>query len=552
MKFMDGPTSPKPPLNLSDVVHATTQHSPMPMATVEASTKIVRYCNPAFCLLMGKSAEHLIGLPLNHVLPDKDQCLTLLERVFRTKIAESFTEKDPAKPHPVFWSYTIWPVVAEESLLGLMIQVTETAEVHEKTVNLNEALVLGALRQHELAESAEKLNELLRLEVAERKQAEHAAEELSKKLAATDQAKDEFLAMLAHELRNPLTPIKSAAQVLKMRKTDDPVIASVQVILERQADHMIRLVDDLLDMSRIQNRKVNLHNVVLALNRLILWASEATKELVNEHHHQLTMDLEVALPLNIEADPARVVQVVTNLIIKAVKYTPKGGKIHISTRLENNFAVMRVRDNGIGIAPNKLQAIFGLFTQVDLSLERSAGGMGLGLKLVKELVEMQGGTVEARSEGDGKGSEFIVRFPLSNKSVLGDPADSEVVEGPCRRILLIEDNIDIIDSMSMLMTMSGHHVESAITGTLGLEKACQGNFDVALVDIGLPEMNGYEVAKQIREKLGKRMVLVAMSGYGQKSDKARAIEAGFNEHLTKPVDFSVLAALFDNLEKYAV
>lgn len=549
---MDDSVGPKPPLNLGDVAHATSQHSPLPMATLEGTSNILRYCNPAFCVLVGKSIEQLIGKPLNHVLPNKDQCLTLLERVFRTKVAESYTEKDPAKPHPVFWSYTIWPVLEQESLLGLMIQVTETAEAHGKSVSLNEALVLGALRQHELTEAAEKLNELLRMEVAERKQAEESAEELSKKLAATDRAKDEFLAMLAHELRNPLMPIKSAAQVLKMRKSNDPIIASIQVIVERQADHMIRLVDDLLDMSRIQNRKVNLHKVALALNSLILWAVDATKDLVKEHHHQLTVDLEKGLPLNIEADPARIVQIISNLIINAVKYTPKGGRIHISTESAHKFAVIRVRDNGIGISPNMLQTIFGLFEQVDVSLDRSAGGLGLGLKLVKELVEMQGGTVEARSEGVGKGSEFIVRFPLSAKSIIGDPAESDSFHGPSRRILLIEDNIDIIDSMTMLMTMAGHHVETAETGTLGLEKACQGTFDVALVDIGLPEMNGYEVAKKIREKLGKKLVLFAMSGYGQKSDKTRAIEAGFNEHLTKPVDFKILTALFDKLEEYSV
>ncbi len=424
-------------------------------------------------------------------------------------------------------------------------------QAHEKTIAINETLMIGSLRQHELTEAAENLNEQLRTEIVERKRAEEAAEEMSRKLADADRGKDEFLAMLAHELRNPLVPIKNAAEILRMIKSADPVIAKVQAILQRQVNHMSRLVDDLLDTSRIQHRKVTLHTQRLDLASSVYGVLDASRDSIEQSNHALTVDIQNDPPLYIDADPARVAQIVSNLVINAVKYTPDNGDIHVSTGRENGMAVVRVRDNGMGIEPAMLQAVFGLFIQVEVALDRSQGGLGLGLKLVKELVEMQGGSVEATSNGVGKGSEFIVRFPESTAPISALPIAREIVPSQSRRILLIDDNADILNLTSMMLTMSGHTVDVANNGVLGVEKALQGAFDIALVDIGLPGMNGYEVAKRIREHSGSAgMVLIALTGYGQEEDKRRALEAGFNEHLTKPVDLSVLENILNGLEKY--
>ena len=378
----------------------------------------------------------------------------------------------------------------------------------------------------------------------------HDTQAASKSLAEADRNKDEFLAMLAHELRNPLAPIKSATEILRMRKLDDPTIERVQTILERQVTHMSRLVDDLLDTSRIQHRKVTLNRISLDVNSAVLAVLDSISDLVKLNRHAVTTELENNPPLYVDADPARMAQILSNLVINAIKYTPKGGEIKVLTARENGMAVIKIRDNGIGIEPHMLKAIFDVFTQVEVSLERSQGGLGLGLKLVKELVEMQGGFVEARSEGIGKGSQFTVRFPES-KIIAAQPIpeyDSPPIK---RRILVIDDNTDILDSMNILLTLSGHSVALAETGTAGVEKAIKDDFDVALVDIGLPEMNGYEVAKKIRENPKcSEMALVALTGYGQEKDKQRALEAGFDEHLTKPVDASVLRDLLNGLERF--
>jgi CheY-like chemotaxis protein/anti-sigma regulatory factor (Ser/Thr protein kinase) len=275
---------------------------------------------------------------------------------------------------------------------------------------------------------------------------------------------------------------------------------------------------------------------------------DSVHDAIEQNHQVLTMEVNIDPPLYIHADPARIAQIITNLVVNAVKYTPQNGAIHFSIAREKNMAVIRVRDNGIGIEPHMLKSIFGLFTQVEVSLERAQGGLGLGLKLVKELVEMQEGTVEAKSGGKNMGSEFIVRFPVSKapKSILS--AARARNPSPSRKILLVDDNNDILETMELMLTMSGHTVEKAENGILGVAKALSGAFDVALVDIGLPGMNGYEVAKTIREHPGGAdIVLIALTGYGQEKDKKRARDAGFNEHLTKPVDPNVLNRLLKGI-----
>ena len=421
---------------------------------------------------------------------------------------------------------------------------------HIRYENLPLETKAGELREVEFVSSCyqENAQEVIQCnvrDVTERKRAEESLREV-------DRRKDEFLAMLAHELRNPLAPIKSMADVLRLRKIDDPVIVKVQQIIERQVDHMIRLLDDLLDTSRIQQRKVTLRKQFVNLARSVLEVLDAAHDSIQQHHHSVKVDVKTEPPLLIEVDPARLTQIISNLIANAVKYTPRGGTIHVSvSRGEGNMGVLRVRDNGIGIERHMLKDIFELFFQAQNSLESAQGGLGLGLKLVKELVEMQGGTVEAKSEGKGKGSEFIVCFPEAYDACSMVQAQNDVLPGPSRRVLLIDDNIDILESIELMLNMSGHSVELAETGSKGLEKALKGNFDVALVDIGLPEMNGYEVAKKIREHRGSDgMVLIAMTGFGQMKDKDLAREAGFDDHLTKPVSSKVLLNILNGLEKY--
>ena len=419
-------------------------------------------------------------------------------------------------------------------------------QARERTLAMNEALTLGSLRQHELTEAAEKLNEQLRTEMAERKKAEEA-------LRKADYRKDEFLAMLAHELRNPLAPIKNAAHILRVLNSDNAIVNRAQRIIERQANHLAKLVDDLLDIARIQKGKFQLRKEHLDLGKTISRAVESCEHLIHLQDHTISVEIQSNPPIHIDADPTRVDQILVNLISNAAKYTPSQGSIKISAALEQGMAVVRVRDNGVGIEPEMLKRIFDVFTQVEQSVERSQGGLGLGLKLVKELAEMHGGFVEAKSEGLNKGSEFIVRLPALEKS------DSKLIaavaipgfRGSSKRILVVDDNVDNRETMEMVLTMSGHSVELAEDGLQAVQKALQTHPDVVFLDIGLPKMNGYDAAREIRNHPeGADIVLIAVSGYGQAEDKRKALDAGFDEHLTKPVETGAIDKILNELESF--
>ena len=388
-------------------------------------------------------------------------------------------------------------------------------------------------------------------DITERKKNEEALHDAVERLAMADRQKDEFMAVLAHELRNPLAPIKSAAQVLRLARIDDPTVIRAQGIIERQANHMIRLVDDLLDISRLQNGKVRLQRENVNLSVAVSNALESCRPFIMAQNHEVTLNVQRTPPVYFDADPARVEQIVGNIISNAAKYTPPNGRIQVSAAAENGMAVIRVKDNGAGIEPSMLGRVFDVYTQVVQSLERSQGGLGLGLKLVRELVRLHGGTVEAKSEGLGKGSEFIVRFPQVAEAPVAEVVPEKSSRSTPRRILLVEDNPDIRDAMEMLLTMNGHTLEMAVDGREGVEKALASARDLCLIDIGLPIFNGYEVAKKIRAQSGgDKIVLIALTGYGKAEDKQKAHEAGFDDHLTKPVDAEYLIALLNNLEKY--
>ncbi|MDY3558005.1 ATP-binding protein [Gemmata sp. JC673] len=365
---------------------------------------------------------------------------------------------------------------------------------------------------------------------------------LTEELRDADRRKDEFLAMLAHELRNPLAPIRNGLAILQMADGDRTAVRRTRDMMSRQVDHLGRLVDDLLDVSRITRGKVELRLETVDLNTILARAAEAVRPLIDARRHHLTLT-RPGRPVTVSADPTRLAQVVGNLLTNAAKYSDEGGRIDLILE-EDAGAVIRVRDTGLGIPAEMLPRVFDLFTQVGRTLDRADGGLGIGLTLVKSLVEMHGGTVAAASEGAGKGSEFTVRLPKLERDDSDGAGPAVAAAVTPRRILIVDDNPDAGDSLATLLEMTGHRVEVARSGSQGLEVAARLKPEVAVLDLGLPGMNGYELAGRIRaEPFGRATVLVALTGYGQEEDRRRTKEAGFDHHLTKPADLAALAAI---------
>jgi signal transduction histidine kinase/ActR/RegA family two-component response regulator len=527
--------------------------APLPLVEVQGSQHVVIHVNSAFCTLLGRPRDELLGKPFCDIVPGANACVPLLDQVYETGQAVMQTLMDP-EANQTSWLYAMWPALdPDERPERVIIGLTKISNFRQNITDMNEALVIAGLRAQESKENTEHLNTHLEAEIAERKRAEQQLHEAIERLAVTDRNKDEFLAMLAHELRNPLAPIKNAAQILRMANSEDATIVRAQAIIERQADHLAKLVDELLDLSRIQKGKIRLERVHVDLVTAVSRAVDSCEEVITAHRHTITLDLPAGVPLCVDADPTRIDQVLVNLIANAAKYTGSGGAIHITVAREQEMAVVRIRDTGIGLAPDNLRRVFELFTQVEHSLARSQGGLGLGLKLVKELVELHGGEVEARSEGLGKGSEFIVTLPALKTAdpVVVFAVPSPAVVSSAKRVLVVDDLPDNRETMELLLSMHGHSVELAADGEEAVEKALEGRHDVAFVDIGLPKLSGYEVARQIRRRPGgDHIVLIALSGYGQPEDKRKALEAGFDAHLTKPVTSSTFEQVLSELEKF--
>ena len=670
-------TEPRP--ELANLCVAITEHSPWPMATAEGESHLVRYVNPAFCRLLLKEKAELLGKPFREILPKNIECLDLLDRVLRTGKPESHTQEAQSSPNLVFWSYTMWPVMADGNPIGVMIHVTETARFHDMAVAMNEALVLGSVRQSELIDAAEELNEKMRAEIQERVWAEDALRASEERfrvlfnlgpvaifscdrmgiiqnynrraielwgrsprsggdgepfwdllkvyangrllrdaespifevlrgavvvkdqdvfiegpdgtqiaaavtfvplkdatgeitgaitafyditerrlledslaaraadLARADRSKDEFLAMLAHELRNPLAPLRNAAEILRSTGASPEAIAQAQAILTRQIENMSRMVDDLLDVARITEGKIILRRAAVPLEAIIHAAANLARPAIEARRQELAITLP-AEPVYLDADATRLEQVFGNLLTNASKYSHSGAHISISAERapvaqgEPTEVAVRVRDDGIGIASELLPRIFDLFVQATTALDRAYGGLGIGLTLVHRLVKMHDGNVEARSAGLGHGSEFIVRLPFLQGAVVAPPpAAAPPVLEISRRILVVDDNEDSARSMSLLQRLRGHQTRVALTGPDALAIAVEFAPEVVLLDIGLPGMDGFEVARRLRAMPALAdTFLVAMTGYGNPGDRAEARAAGFDEYLLKPVDLTLL------------
>ena len=791
-----------PGSGLPSLCQTLTEHAPTPMVALEGDTHIVRYVNPAFCRLLDKAAAQLDGKTCAEIMPKMDVFLTRLHRVYRTAKSETHNEAQYEKPHPVFWTYTIWPMLVDGNAAGVMVQVTESAPIHAEMVAVNEALVLGSLRQHELAETAENLNTQLRTEMDERRTAETAFREsetryrtlfelspvavyscdasgqiekfnrmaallwgreplvseggerfcgshklylpggrlvppelcpmgdvlngkvaevrdaemllerpdgsqvdcivnirslrdehgvvtgaincfydisarkqtekalreseisyrslfngidegfwvvevifdkhgkpvdwrfleanpsvvkqtglqevvgkrlreaveiveeywielygrvaltgepvrIEKESAALkrwfdvylfrigepaqrrvavifnnitarkrseaalielDHRKDEFLAMLSHELRNPLAPILHAVHLLGLQKDEDLIQNQARGIIERQVGQMTRLIDDLMEVSRLTTGRISLHLERMELNQVVNNAVETVNPLITRQRLAIMLNLS-AEPIWLYADAARVEQVIVNVLTNAVKYTIEGGSIWLTLSSEGEEAVLRVRDTGIGIAPELLPHIFDLFTQGERSLDRSQGGLGIGLCLVQRLVEMHAGTVTVESTL-GEGSEFVIRLPITHVAtpVLPPATVVAAANGLALRVLVVEDNADAAETLKLVLNALGHDVQTAHDGFAAIDRALEFLPQIVLMDIGLPGLNGFEVAKRLRQQPTlAHVVLVAMTGYGEGAARQRSKEAGFNHHLVKPADFAKLQAILTSV-----
>lgn len=406
-------------------------------------------------------------------------------------------------------------------------------EVDEMHAAIREAAVVLVKEQQARTLAESEREQLLLREKAARKQAE-----------TESKAKDEFLAMLGHELRNPLSAITSAISLLEMENVSPAIIARAKNVMRRQTDHLASIIDDLLDLSRVMSGKIRLNRHALELSGVVTSCIETFRTAGRFSHQNISVHAE---PATIHGDTTRIEQIICNLIDNAIKYTPEGGSIGIDVRAQGNEAVLTVKDTGIGISADLLPMIFEVFVQGENTLERAKGGMGIGLSLVSRLVELHGGRISAESEGTGKGSTFTVRFPLFESATQADNRSPVEPDDRKYTILLVEDQEDGRELMAMLLQSQGHHVLQAANGTQALQLAAEYQPDFAVMDIGLPGMDGYELARRLRSDVHTSAIrLIALTGYGLQEDRYRALDAGFDLHLAKPLKYEELKRFFNS------
>jgi signal transduction histidine kinase/ActR/RegA family two-component response regulator len=367
---------------------------------------------------------------------------------------------------------------------------------------------------------------------------------VEEELREADRRKDEFLATLAHELRGPLAPVRNSLHVLRLPGTDPATARALHDVIERQVAHMARLVEDLMEVSRITRGRIELRRERVDLAAIVQSAIETARPLLQSAGHRLDVQLPPAT-VWLDVDPVRMGQVLSNLLSNAAKYTDDGGRITIAATCEDSSWVrLSVRDTGIGIPPEMLAKVFDLFTQVDRAYDRAQGGLGIGLTLARSLVQMHGGTIKALSEGPGRGTEVVVTLPITDREGVTPEVKGPPVPQIARRVLVVDDNEDSAETMALLLQSLGAEVRTANDGLTALEALRQHAPSVVILDIGMPRMDGYEVARRARQTPeGRAAMLIALTGWGQEEDRRRTQEAGFDHHLVKPVDLAALRAL---------
>ena len=492
--------------------------SPCGLLVTEANG-VIRQVNPMFCRWVGYQADRLVGMRLQDLL-------TIGCRVFHQthwapllqlqgSLSEVKLEAVHSSGHPIPMLFSV--IRKRHGSLNLdyvAVMVVTDREKYEAEL----------LRQRRKAEEAQAM------------------------LARTDQQKDEFLATLGHELRNPLAAMRNVIEILKRTAPGEPKLVWGRDVLDRQVTLLSRLVDDLLEVSRVNQGKLDLRKQVINLASPVRVAIEAIEPLIRSAGQSLIVTLSEQA-ISIDADPVRITQVVQNILNNASKYTPEGGKIWLSVGIDGSDAFVSVRDTGIGIPVEQQEQIFSMFSQLEPALKRAQGGLGIGLALVRALVLLHSGTVEVMSAGAGQGSEFTVRLPISRSSEeqTCEPRAPSAPKARSRNILIIDDNEDSAQTLGDLLELAGHQATVAHNGPDGLAAAGRLRPDVVVLDIGLPGMNGYEVARRIRaEPWGALILLIALTGWGQPQDKREAEAAGFDHHVTKPFDIDALDGLLQS------
>jgi PAS domain S-box-containing protein len=504
----------------------TFEHAPCGLLMTTVQGLFVR-ANATFCQWVGHSADELVGKMRLQDL------LTIGGKVF----------------HQTHWAplLQMQRSVAEVKLDvvhrtgNIVPMLINACRRHYDGVEYDEFAVLVVADRHKYERELLRARQNAELALDAKRMAQQA-------LQLADRRKDEFLATLAHELRNPLAPMRTVIELLRLKDFTDPQVLWSRDVLERQVEHITHLVDDLLEVSRVTEGKLELRKERVELAVSMRQALENSRALIDA----CSLSLQVSLPdhpILLHADPIRLAQIVQNLLNNAAKYTPAGGTIWVNVAREGEQAVISIRDSGIGIASEHLPSIFEKFSQLAPALERSQGGLGIGLSLVRALTELHGGTVSAQSAGVGRGSEFVVRLPMLREQA---PAPGPAVRGQLvrhgarLRILIVDDNEDAALSLAMLLELEGHLTRSALDGRTGLLLDEEFHADVVILDIGLPELNGYEIARLVRSKPdGSAKLLIALTGWGQAQDKRNAEAAGFDCHFTKPVDVERLMAVLD-------
>jgi PAS domain S-box-containing protein len=504
------------------LLHSLFMQAPTLIAVLRGPDHVVELANPPVCEIWGRTEEELLNRPLLDVLTElRDQVFpSLLSEVYRSGVPYVGNEipavlaRKAGPPETVYFNFVYSPFrEADGTIAGIFVIASDVTEQ-----------VLARQQLNGLREAAESAN----------------------------RAKDEFLAMLGHELRNPLSPILTALQLMKLRGSD--ASERERTVIERQVTHLTRLVDDLLDVSRIARGKVELKEEIVEIAEIVAKAIEISSPLLEQRTHTLHVHAQ-RKGLRVKGDPTRLSQVVSNLLTNAAKYTPPGGHITIRTDGDDREVVVRVQDTGMGIAPDVLPRVFDLFVQERQAIDRSQGGLGLGLTIVRNLVERHGGTVSASSDGPGQGSEFVVRLPragagAAEESPIDDATPMVAVSRPgdSPKVLVVDDSVDGAEMLATALSAKGYDTRIAHDAPVALRVAAEFRPDIALLDIGLPVMDGYELAARLRDTSGMdRVKLIALTGYGQESDRRKSRQAGFHHHLVKPVDLDLLESVLAGL-----